>query len=114
MKLQEQFPSFSYHFLRVNLVSIVPFCVQIKRVPREWNDELEWLISSTKGKGKRHAILKLAAAETLYGIWRYRNDKSFGNTVDNTKIADNIIDMIVYRGWYSGYLRDHIANLMMG
>lgn len=88
--------------------------VQIKRVPREWNDELEWLISSTKGKGKRHAILKLAAAETLYGIWRYRNDKSFGNTVDNTKIADNIIDMIVYRGWYSGYLRDHIANLMMG
>ncbi|KHN21002.1 hypothetical protein glysoja_009310, partial [Glycine soja] len=47
--------------------------VQIKRVPREWNDELEWLISSTKGKGKRHAILKLAAAETLYGIWRYRN-----------------------------------------
>ena len=44
--------------------------------------------------------------------WRgYRNDKSFGNTVDNTKIADNTVDF--YRGWYSEYLRDHIANLMM-
>lgn len=41
------------------------------------------------------------------------DDKVFGNNMDNTKIAGNIIDMIVYIGWYNEKIRKHIANLMI-
>lgn len=36
---------------------------------------MHWLVDYSKGKGLRASILKLAAAETIYGIWSYRNDK---------------------------------------
>lgn len=65
--------------------------IQIKRVPLECDKELDWIISFTKGKGWRPAILKLAITETLYGVWKYCNDISYGNTVNKTKIVDNII-----------------------
>lgn len=81
--------------------------------PLCWDEELNSLIRNTKGKGWRAYLLKLAATEALYGVWKYQNNKSYGNSVDNTKIVENILDMIVYMGWYSGTLRTHIAKLMM-
>ena len=71
------------------------------------------MIHYTKEKGWKTSILKLTTAETIYGVWRYRNNKSYGNSVDNTQIVANIIDMIIYNAWYSGKIREHIAKLMM-
>lgn len=55
-------------------------------------------------------MFKLAAIEAIYGIWKYMNDKVFGNNMDNTKIGENIIYMICIE---VEKIRKHIANLMM-
>lgn len=84
---------------------------------KPWSESLAWwdgvIILHNKGKGWRVDVLRSAAAETIYDIWRYCNDKCLGNNVDNTKIMNEIIDIIVYSGWYIDRLRTHIANLMM-
>lgn len=77
-----------------------------------WNEELDWIISQTGKKGWRASILKLAFTEAVYGIWHHRNGTVFGHTVSNNLVND-IIDNIVYRGWYTNKLRKHIANLLL-
>lgn len=72
--------------------------IQITHDPKEWHDELYQIVICSKGKGWRASILKLAVTETIYVIWGYQNNKYFDDNVDNIKIIDNIIDMIVYRG----------------
>ena len=69
--------------------------IHVKRTPLYWDEELAWLTHNTKGKCWKTSILKLVAIETLYGVWKYRNNKNYGNSVDNTKIVENILDMIV-------------------
>lgn len=61
--------------------------------------ELNWLIASIRGKSKKATIMKLAAAKTIYEVWKYGNDICYGNNVDNNRIVDTIIDKIVHRGW---------------
>ena len=78
--------------------------IYVKRTPLYWDEELAWLIRNTKGKCLKTSILKLVATKTLYGVWKYRNNKSYDNSVDNTKIVENILDMIVYRGGIVGHL----------
>ncbi|XP_058775224.1 uncharacterized protein LOC131649480 [Vicia villosa] len=75
--------------------------------PKPWKEELEWLIQQIKGKGWNVELLKLAAAEAVYGAWRFRNDTCFGNHCDRIKIRNYIIDNIVYRGWCNRKLRPH-------
>lgn len=45
--------------------------------------------------------------------WKYKVDIYFKNNVDNTKIVDNTIDKIVYKGWYCESLRPHIVAQMI-
>jgi hypothetical protein len=81
--------------------------------PLEWDEELRWITRSSKGKGWKALLLKCAAAETIYALWKYRNDVCFGNGVNNTKIEDDIVNTIVYRGWMNTKLRKHIAHLLI-
>lgn len=37
--------------------------------PRQWNDGLQ-----SKGKSPRAQVMKMALAETLYNVWRFRNE----------------------------------------
>ena len=85
----------------------------IHRVPKPWQDERVWLITHCKGKGWRAGILKLALAETVYGIWKHRNDMIFGGLTNIGKTVDNILDCIVYRGWRNRKIREHLVPLML-
>lgn len=38
-----------------------------------WNQEIQWIVQNSKGKGKRAIILKLVAAQSIYEIQRYIN-----------------------------------------
>ncbi|CAJ2661953.1 unnamed protein product [Trifolium pratense] len=87
--------------------------LKVDHVPMEWNEELRWITRSSKGKGWKAQLLKSAAAETVYTLWKYRNDVCFGNQVYNTNIDEDIINTIVYRGWRSPKLREHIAHLLI-
>ncbi|XP_045809963.1 uncharacterized protein LOC123904333 [Trifolium pratense] len=87
--------------------------LKVDHVPMEWNEELRWITRSSKGKGWKAQLLKSAAAETVYTLWKYRNDVCFGNQVYNTNIDEDIINTIVYRGWRSPKIREHIAHLLI-
>ncbi|XP_058775295.1 uncharacterized protein LOC131649554 [Vicia villosa] len=71
--------------------------IQVVHEPGGWESEIKWLIPYCKGKGKKSDIMKLAIAETVYKIWHYRNEVSFGQSVNNTNIEDRIINTIIYR-----------------
>jgi hypothetical protein len=87
--------------------------MQIDRTPLEWHDELCWITRHSKGKGWRAQLLKAAAAETIYMLWKYRNDRCFDNQIQDRNIDADIINTIVYRGWGHTKLRKHIAVLLI-
>lgn len=64
-------------------------------VPSTWDAELPWIINSTKRKGWRATIMRMAIDESVYFIWKYRNDIIFDNHLGNTNIVDNIKDSVV-------------------
>lgn len=87
--------------------------IQIDHDPTSWQEEVTWLVNKTKGKGRNVAITGLAIIETIYGVWRHMNEVCFGSRQNRDSIIRNIIDTIIYRGWYTKLLRAHIAILMM-
>ncbi|XP_058764808.1 uncharacterized protein LOC131635498 [Vicia villosa] len=87
--------------------------IQINHSPGDWNDERNWLVQNTKGKGSCAAIIKMAATETIYALWKYRNARILGDDIDIDKVRKDIIDTLVYKGWENKKLRNHIAILML-
>lgn len=71
------------------------------------------MIQYCKGKGSRAVIMKLVVVETIYGIWKYHNEVTFGKDVNNTNIHERIIDVIVHRAWNIIRLRDYITRLII-
>lgn len=66
--------------------------------PGNWNHELEWLIQQEKGKSFKASIFKITIIKTIYELWTFRNEKSFGKSVDNKNIGKIIIDTILCTG----------------
>ncbi|CAK8562587.1 unnamed protein product [Lathyrus sativus] len=86
---------------------------QINHTPGSWHSKVKWLIQQTKGKGVRAAVIKMEISETIYEIWKARNNKNFGETNEITTIGRNVIDTLVYRGWNTKKLIKYIAILMI-
>ncbi|XP_058755181.1 uncharacterized protein LOC131628357 [Vicia villosa] len=89
--------------------------LEVKHKSGQWQVEKKWVVQNTKGKGYHSYMLKIAIAETVYGLWMYRNKCVFGTDAneDATKIVPRIIDSIVYRGWLKVKYRKRIGLLMM-
>lgn len=45
-----------------------------------------WIKNHTKDKGSKAGILKIAIAETIYGVWQYRNANIFRKNIDESKV----------------------------
>lgn len=86
--------------------------LKVPHMPKPWHEELKWIVEYTTKKGWKATIVKLAFTETLYDIWRRRNDVIFGNNT-HIDIMDNIMDCTVYRGWKHTKIRSHIAIMML-
>lgn len=87
--------------------------LQITHTPGAWDSELQWILQHGRGKGWRARLLKLAFAETIYEVWRYRNDTCFGASVSSIHIGPKIIETIVNRAWLKPALRTHIGRLLI-
>ncbi|XP_058746394.1 uncharacterized protein LOC131619300 [Vicia villosa] len=89
--------------------------LEVKRNPQHWQEEMKWILQNTKGKSFRASMLKIAVAETVHGIWRFRNEYTFGlNTnKDSSTVVHRIIESIVFRGWLKDKFRKKLALLMM-
>lgn len=72
--------------------------MEITNQPKGQKAKMDWILAATKKKGCRARVLKLAFAETIYGVWQYRNQVVFRSDT-HRKVKDSIIDFIVYRGW---------------
>ncbi|KAL5162615.1 Transposon TX1 uncharacterized protein [Glycine soja] len=86
---------------------------KINHQPKKWIEELSWAMAQGKGKGHRATLLKTALTETVYELWKYRNEVSFGGIVNNTHIGKKIMDSIVYRSWTHKKMREYIARLLI-
>lgn len=81
--------------------------------PKGWNEEIRWLIHKGKGKGWKACLLPSAATETVYEVWRHKNNKSFGNSVNITNVWGIVIDTLTYKGWSNPKVTKHITCLMV-
>lgn len=57
--------------------------LKIEHDPLPWREELSWLERRTKGSKTSQQVLKIAAAETVYYIWRTRNLKIHEKRVED-------------------------------
>lgn len=64
--------------------------VGYSRIPSTWTNESALLITEMRKKGWRRYILKVAIAETVYVVWRMRNDLIF-----NQHTMDDIINNMI-------------------
>ncbi|XP_058765506.1 uncharacterized protein LOC131638998 [Vicia villosa] len=89
--------------------------MQLVHTPLRWDEEIQWVMKKSKGKGSKASILKCAFTETIYETWLFRNRCCFGRSKvsDNGSIGPKIIDHIVYRSWLNHKLRHYVAKLMM-
>lgn len=87
--------------------------LRIQHVPDKWSNELQWVLLNCKGKSWRRQLLKVAFLETIYEIWRHRNNICFNNIDRHLNIAHQIIDVIIYRSWRVPRLRTHVGRLMI-
>ncbi|CAK8578824.1 unnamed protein product [Lathyrus sativus] len=87
--------------------------MRVQHTPCDWHEELNWIMTQCKGKGWRKCLLRSSIAETIYEVWKYRNNAVFGNTVHTMEIRDVVISILVNRGWVNTSLRRHIANLLI-
>lgn len=78
-----------------------------------WNDELKWMICNGNRKGWKVCLIRSVATETIYEVWRHRNNKSFGKNVNNLGILGIVIDALSYRGLCNPRLKKHIYNLIV-
>ncbi|XP_058783490.1 uncharacterized protein LOC131658182 [Vicia villosa] len=62
--------------------------IELKHQPVRWEDEIRWISTIAKGKGWKAMLIKVCIAETIYSVWRMRNDACFKNNVDNTNIVE--------------------------
>lgn len=78
------------------------------RKPEGWDQKRLWLIAETMKKGWHRDMLKIAIAESVYGIWRYRNDVIFKNAYVDPQIWKMIIQDIIVRSSLHKSNRNHV------
>ncbi|CAI8595822.1 unnamed protein product [Vicia faba] len=72
--------------------------IQVRHEPAEWDEKLNWLCRKGKSSSWKSMLLKLAATETVYNVWKHRNETIFQKEVKDRNIENDIIENIVYRG----------------
>ncbi|XP_058722171.1 uncharacterized protein LOC131593623 [Vicia villosa] len=87
--------------------------IQVTHSPLPWDREMDWIVRNCKGKSWRATLLKCALTESIYSIWRMRNEKVFGHDRYSGFIEKEIIDSLVYRLWNIKKYRSYLASLML-
>lgn len=71
-----------------------------------------WITKCSNEKGWKNKLLKVAAAESIYEIWRYINEKN-QRWSNNTNIEEKVMEIVVYRGRIYPKIRNHLGRPMM-
>lgn len=58
-------------------------------------------------------MIKVALAEIVHAVWKFRNEKIFKNDQQDTNINRKVIENIVSRVWMKYNMREQIALLLL-
>lgn len=86
--------------------------IGVQHDPGSWTNEIGWVLRQSKGKHWRKRLLKLAFIETIYEVWKHRNNTCFGND-RIVHVEQQIITVVIYRAWMVPRLRPHVGSLMV-
>ncbi|CAI8584891.1 unnamed protein product [Vicia faba] len=86
--------------------------VRYKKQHVDLTNEKECVRNETKKKGGKRIMLKLAMAETVYGIWRKSNDIIFSQKCGDNNVIENVIDIIICRCNMHPNLKSRITILI--
>lgn len=84
--------------------------LNISRNPMEWKEESIWLINETKKKGWKKKVLKMAITETIYLVWKGRNNMLLSQLMLDSHMKDRIIENISIRCGLHRKLSTHISE----
>ncbi|XP_058755400.1 uncharacterized protein LOC131628584 [Vicia villosa] len=83
------------------------------RTPMQWYVEKAWLTQESNRKGWKRQMLKVALAETVYFLWKARNDHIFNQLDMGSEIIPRIKTSIVTSSSLSKHLRGHVNVVNM-
>ncbi|XP_058773804.1 uncharacterized protein LOC131648018 [Vicia villosa] len=78
------------------------------RNPVGWTQERLWLIGETRRKGWHMDMVKIAIAESVYGIWRHCNDVIFNHAHVDPQIWKIITHDIFIRSSFHKSIRNYV------
>ncbi|XP_058741051.1 uncharacterized protein LOC131613393 [Vicia villosa] len=82
--------------------------IRYDKSPMGWTQERAWLNIKTKRKGWHGDLLKIAIAESVYGIWRHRNDVIFNQSQVDPHIWKTIVHDVLIRDSFHKSIRNHV------
>ncbi|XP_058769383.1 uncharacterized protein LOC131643248 [Vicia villosa] len=87
--------------------------LNMKHKVQGWEQELSWVTKVCRSRNWRSNIVKVAIAETIYEIWKNRNDRVFPHQYKENNIAQRIIELIVNRIWVYPKYRNRVAQMLV-
>ncbi|XP_058755276.1 uncharacterized protein LOC131628452 [Vicia villosa] len=87
--------------------------LNMKHKVQGWDQELRWLSKVCNIRNWRSNIVKMALVETVYEIWKKRNDKVYQQQYKDRNTAQKIIELIVNRIWVYPKYRKRIAQMLV-
>ena len=76
---------------------ILTLCGQNKMIGG-WSEELQWAIKNIKGRTLVYTILRVAWKAFIYHVWRERNGRLFGNSIESSmQVMERIKDVVRLR-----------------
>ncbi|XP_058768924.1 uncharacterized protein LOC131642722 [Vicia villosa] len=74
----------------------------------DWDKEKKWLFAELGKKGWRREFLRVTLTETVYHIWKDRNEILFKDRSPNLDVIRRIIDSVISRCLLARNLQNHI------
>ncbi|XP_058742181.1 uncharacterized protein LOC131614640 [Vicia villosa] len=78
-----------------------------------WMQEHKWAIKICKSNNWRRNFLKVALAETIYVVWKLRNNRVYRKDSVDSDIVTQIIDNVVNRVWGVPKVREKLGFLLL-
>ena len=76
---------------------ILTLCGQ-NRMIGGWSEELQWAIKNIKGRTLVYTILRVAWKAFIYHVWKERNRRLFGNSIESSiQVMERIKDAVRLR-----------------
>lgn len=86
--------------------------LKVVHTPSVLDNELQWILRMSKGKGMACRMLKLAFTETVYAVWQGRNAQIFQNADFGPHIVRLVLEAVKIRASTRSDLGSYCTRLV--